>query len=97
MITESEKKLNVFLKPIDGFHMADYDFVFDVFVFSNRVVRKTKKDAIKVDDDNYMMTLTDDDIKIIGKGRINVLVTAYIPDADFVDGVRTERVLLLCK
>lgn len=94
MITESEKKLNVHLNPIDGFHMADYDFVFEAFVFSNRVVKKTKRDAIKVDDDNYMMTLTDDDMKIIGKGRINVLVTAYIPDADFMDKVRKERVLL---
>lgn len=94
MITESEKKLNVHLEPIDGFHMVDYDFECEAFVFVNKVVKKKKADMIQVDDDNYMLTLTDADMGTIGRGRINVLVTAYIPDADFADGKRTERVLL---
>lgn len=94
MIMESEKKLNVHLDAIDGFHMADYDFECEVFVFANKVVKKRKADMIGVDEDNYVMTLTDADMRIIGRGRINVLVTAYIPDADFEDGFRTERVML---
>ena len=57
-------------------------------------MKKRKADMIGVDEDNYVMTLTDADMRIIGRGRINVLVTAYIPDADFEDGFRTERVML---
>lgn len=90
----SETKLNVHLNPIDGFKMVDYDFECEAFVFTNKVVKKQKAEMKKEDDDNYVMTLTDEDMRTIGRGRINVLVTAYIPDADFADGFRTERVLL---
>lgn len=90
----SETKLIVHIDPIDGFHMADYDFECDAFVFENRMVKKRKDELKKDDDDNYVMTLNDAEMRIIGRGRIKVLVTAYIPDADFEDGFRTERELL---
>lgn len=90
----SETKLNVHLDPIEGFHMVDYDFECDVFVFENRVVKKQKADLKKEDDDNYVITLNDAEMKKIGQGRICALVTAQIPDADFEDGFRTERRLL---
>lgn len=90
----SETKLNVHLDQIDGFHMEEYDFECEVFVFTNKVVKKRKEDLKRDDADNYVITLNDEDMAIIGRGRMNVLVTAYIPDADFVDGFRTERVVL---
>ena len=58
------------------------------------MVKKQKADLKKEDDDNYVITLNDADMRTIGRGRINALVTAYIPDADFEDGFRTERRLL---
>lgn len=90
----SETKLSVRLNPIDGFHMSEYDFECTAFVFENRTVKKRKEDLKKDGDDNYILILNDEEMSTIGRGRINVLVTAYIPDADFVDGFRTERVLL---
>ena len=90
----SETKLNVHLDPIDGFHMVDYDFECEVFVFTHRMVKKRKSELKKYDDDNYVITLDDMDMRTIGRGRINVLVTAQIPDADFADGFRKGRVIL---
>lgn len=90
----SETKLVVHLDRLDGFNMVDYDFECEAFVFENRVVKKRKSEMKKVDDENYVMALNDADMRIIGGGRIKVLVTAYIPDADFEDGFRTERELL---
>jgi hypothetical protein len=49
----------------------------------------------KVDDDNYKLILETADALRIGRGRINAEITAYIPDNDFSDGLRTEK-LILC-
>ena len=90
----SETKLVVHLDPIDGLHMADYDFECEAFVFEGRMVKKRKDELKKVDEDNYVITLNDAEMRVIGGGRIKVLVTAHIPDADFEDSLRTERKLL---
>lgn len=90
----SETKLNLHLDTIDGFKMVDYDFECEVYVFENRRVVKKKADMVKVDDENYLIVLEDEDMEKIGRGRKNALVKAYIPDSDFSDGFRTERVLL---
>lgn len=42
---------------------------------------------VKVDDDNYVACV---DSTKLGVGKIMCRVTAYIPDADFEDGLRTE-------
>lgn len=91
----TELKFNVHLEPIDGFHMAEYDFEYAFYVFRNRAVLIKKADMEKIDDDNYLVKITKEDALKIGKGMIYAEATAYIPDNDFVDGTRTEK-LILC-
>jgi hypothetical protein len=48
-----------------------------------------------VDEDNYLLCVETPDALRIGRGKINAEITAYIPDSDFSDGLRTEK-LMLC-
>lgn len=93
----TELKLNVHLKPLDGFHMSDYDFECEFFVFTNRSVVIKKSQLKRLDDDNYYAIIGKDDAMRIGRGAVKCMVTAYIPDNDFEDGVRTERRLFVCQ
>lgn len=91
----TEFKLNVHLEPLDGLHMSDYDFEVALYVYTNRKVVFQKSKLKKVDDDNYLLMVDTADALRIGRGRINAEITAYIPDSDFSDGLRTEK-LVLC-
>lgn len=91
----TEFKLNVHLEPLDGLHMSDYDFEVALYVYTNRKVVFQKSKLKKVDDDNYLLMVETADALRIGRGRINAEITAYIPDNDFSDGLRTEK-LVLC-
>lgn len=91
----TEFKLNVHLDPLDGLHMSDYDFEVALYVYTNRKVVFQKSKLKKVDDDNYLLMVETADALRIGRGRINAEITAYIPDSDFSDGLRTEK-LVLC-
>lgn len=91
----TEFKLNVHLEPLDGFHMSDYDFECALYVYTNRKVVIPKSKMKRVDDDNYLLMVETADALRIGRGRINAEITAYIPDNDFSDGLRTEK-LVLC-
>lgn len=91
----TEFKMNVHLEPMDGLHMSDYDFECAFYVFTNRKVVIPKSMMKKVDDDNYIAVIETADAMRIGRGRINVEITAYLPDSDFPDGFRTEK-LVLC-
>lgn len=87
-VKDTEFKININMTPIDGYHMADIDW--ECLVFTERAYKKIivkKSDAIRVDDDNYKITI---DSALIGAGEYYVTLTAYIPDADFPDGLRTE-------
>ena len=95
VVLGTELKFNLSLEPIDGLHMGDYDFECVLFVYTNRKVIIPKSRMIKVDDDNYIVKLEDEDAIKIGRGSIVAEITAYIPDADFSDGLRTEK-LRLC-
>ena len=79
----TEFKVNINMTPIDGFHMADVGWEAMVFTETSQ-----KDEAIKVDEDNYIIKV---DSAILGAGKYYVTLTAYIPDADFDDGLRTER------
>ena len=87
----TELKINVHVDPIDGLHMSDYDFECAFFVYTNKKVVITKKEMKKVDDDNYIALI--DKVKglQLGRGTINMEITAHIPDGDFDDGLRTEK------
>lgn len=93
----TEFTLNIHLKPIDGYHMEDYDFECEFFVFVGKSVIIKKKDMTKVDEDNYIAVLEKEDALKIGKGQINAMVTAYIPDTNYSDGVRQVKKLFVCK
>lgn len=91
----TELKINVHAEPIDGMHMSEYDFECVLYVYTNRKVVIPKSKMKKVDDDNYLMMVEQVDAIKIGKGRVNAEITAHIPDSDFSDGLRTEK-LILC-
>lgn len=88
-VKDTKFKVNINMPPIDGYHLVDIDWeclVFTESVYKTIIVKKS--DAIRVDDDNYKITI---DSALIGAGRYYVTLTAYIPDTDFLDGLRTER------
>lgn len=87
----TELKFNVHVKQIGDIHMSDYDFECDFFVFERRKVNIRKSDMKKVDDDNYLAMIATEQAVKMGKGRICMELTAYIPDEDFPDGMRTEK------
>ena len=91
----TEFKLNVHLEPLNGLHMSEYDFEVALYVYTNRKVVFQISKLKKVDDDNYLLIVETADALRIGRGRINAEITAYIPDSDFSDGLRTEK-LVLC-
>ena len=80
-------KINIHVEPIDGLHMDDYDFSCRFYVYTNRVVRIEKKDMIQVDQDNYIACV---DSSKLGIGAVMMRITAFIPDVDFHDRLRTE-------
>lgn len=88
----AEFKVNVHVEPIDGFHMADYDFECQLYVNTNKAVTFSKGDESlkKTDDDNYRICVSSEDSLRIGRGSVKMRFTAHIPDADFLDGFRTE-------
>ena len=90
----TELKINVHVDPIDGLHMRDYDFECAFFVYTNKKVVIAKKEMKKVDDDNYIALI--DKVKglQLGRGTINMEITAHIPDGDFEDGLRTEKTVV---
>lgn len=83
-------KLNINMEPIDGYHMDALDFEFEVFADNNSGKTQTirKADAIRVDEDNYMVVV---DSSKCGAGEYYVKMTAYLPDVDVNGGTRTEK------
>lgn len=91
----TELKFNVHIDPLDGLHMSEYDFEVALYVFTNRKILFPKSAMTMVDEDNYLLCVETPDALRIGRGKINAEITAYIPDSDFSDGLRTEK-LMLC-
>lgn len=87
----TELKLNLSIDPIGDAHMSTYDFIVEVFCNPTKRLMIEKSKANKVDDDNYILCI---DSNAIGKGKVKVKVTAYIPDKDFADSLRTEVVVV---
>lgn len=87
----TELKLNINIEPIGEITMDDYDFEVDIWCSLKRIVTIAKSEAIRVDEKNYIVCV---DSSLLGHGQIKAKVTAYVPDNDFEDGVRTEVVYL---
>lgn len=83
----TELKLNLNIEPLGKITMDDYDFYVDVYCSPKNTITFKKEELIRVDNSNYIILI---DSAKIGAGEIKCKVTAYIPDADFDDGLRTE-------
>lgn len=94
IVLGTELKFNVHIEPIEGIRMSAYNFDCAFYVYSNRKVIINKSDMIKVDDENYIAMITTEQALKIGKGKIQLEITAYIPDNDFPDGLRTEKTIV---
>ena len=70
----------------DGFSMVDDDFT--VTLKRGQVTKVFTKDQL-VQDENDRFYLCFDSAEF-GKGLITATITAYVPDDDFDDGLRTE-------
>ena len=81
--TELKFKLEIEAK---GFDMTSGNFKVDL-VCGKNVITKTK-DSIATDGEgNYYVCF---DTADLGVGKVTAIVTAYVPDADFPDGLRTS-------
>lgn len=90
----SEFKLRVHVEPIDGLYMDDYDFECELYTNLNKKIKILKNDTKREDHNNYIVIVTSDISKQLGKGILKMRFTAHVPDTDFTDGIRTEIVEL---
>lgn len=87
----TELKLNININPIGDITMDDYEFIVEAYCFPKKVLTIHKEEAIRVDENNYIIRV---DTLRVGPGNLKCKVTAYIPDGDFDDGLRTEVVVI---
>lgn len=69
-----------------GFSMVDDDFTVTLKRSSTQRTF-SKNDLVRDGEDNFYVCF---DSSEFGKGIIDAIVTAYVPDSDFDDGLRTE-------
>lgn len=69
-----------------GFSMVDDDFTVTLKRGSTQHTF-SKNDLVRDGEDNFYVCF---DSSEFGKGVIDAIVTAYVPDSDFDDGLRTE-------
>ena len=82
----TELKLNVNINPFGTVTMDDYDFIVEISTQRTSCEFK-KSQLLRQDENNYVVLL---DSKKLGLGVLKCKVTAYVPDTDFPDGIRTE-------
>ena len=87
VVLGTELKINIHAEPIDGLSMDDYDFSCAFFVYRNRTASVSKSDMVRVDKDNYIAMI---DTSVLGCGNLRIRMTAYVPDSNFKDMLRTE-------
>lgn len=87
----TEIKVNVSIEPIGSYTMDDYDFQCEFYCYTNRRFVITKGNMIREDANNWLALLK---TELFGKGSLKCKITAYIPDADCDDGLRTEVLVL---
>lgn len=91
MFIGTELKLNINIEPMDELTMDDYDWSIDVYCSAKRVITIPKTESIKIDSSNYVVLV---DSSELGAGDVKVKFTAYIPDYDFSDSIRTEVAIM---
>lgn len=86
-IKGTEVKVNVHVEPIDGLHMADYDFTCRFYTYANKFVDLAKDELIQTDADNYVAVI---DTALLSQGTLRLKLTAQLPDVDCADDFRQE-------
>lgn len=66
--------------------MSDFDFDLKLTCGEKSLIVR-KNDLLLTKDGDYLLCL---DTKLLGAGVVRGVVTAYIPDSDFPDGIRRE-------
>lgn len=90
----TELKINVHVEPLNDMHMADYDFECTFYTDVNRRIT-IKKASMKMEDaDNFIAVIETPNIKKLGRGKLMLEFTAFIPDGDFSDDTRTEKAII---
>ena len=98
----SDVKFNVHVDPLKAnigrdteysISMVDYDFTCEFFTYETSKVVIEKSKMVKYDDDNYFAMLDTTGLKY--EGFVKILITAQVPDEDFPDGKRTEKILII--
>jgi hypothetical protein len=87
VVRGSKKKLSLHIDPIGGHTLSSYDFTVEYFTSPMQVVKLTKEELLKTDDSTYIIRV---DTALVGTGILKCRVIAYIPDSDFIDGIREE-------
>lgn len=83
----SELKLNIYIEPINGRTMDQYNFECEFYCHPNKRVKKVKQE-MQGTDAGYIAVI---DSKELGIGNLTCKVTAYLPDTyGGSDGVRAE-------
>lgn len=75
------------LSRLGALKMKDYDFTICYYCNPQRVVAVKKANAVKVDDDTYLVHV---DTRLTGIGQLRFAVEAIIPDTDYADIKRPE-------
>lgn len=88
-IIGTELKFDLYFEPIGTVHAAYYDFSIKAYCNSRSNLAISKAECVKTSQDNYLVMV---DTTTLGIGQLTFEVTAYIPDGNFEDGLRTEIV-----
>lgn len=73
-----------------GFDMTEDDFTVDIRRGA-KTIHFDKEDLVVDENDQYYVCF---DTAELGGGLIEAIITAFVPDDDFDDGIRTEVVKL---
>lgn len=87
----TEVKYNIHIEPIDNLAMSDYNFQVEFFCNPRKTLLLQKSQLLQADANNYVARV---DTEKLGIGDLQLKITAYIPDGDFADNLRTEIVLI---
>lgn len=90
-IIGSEIKIALNVEPIGDMTLADYDWEVEFYTDREGVrVKKTKNECVDCGDGSFICVV---DTTSLPSGTLTVLITAYIPDADCTDALRTEKAM----
>lgn len=91
VIKGTEIKLNLHIDSIGELHMTDYDWTCNIYTSPESSITMGKNNCLNNDTligkDDYLIPI---DTGQLDPGTIKIKVTAYIPDKDFEDDLRTE-------